>query len=172
MNGANLTISTSNPLSSALPFSMKVASSAASGPGQIGICNGGFWGIDVVPSLYTGTFYTYGAYTGDFAVSLQGEKAEIFASISLVSSSVASQWTQYKFTLTPPAPASNTRNSFCITYDPAKTDGSLTFNFISLFPPTYNSRPNGNRIDIMQALGGTLPSFLRFPGGNNAEGSK
>lgn len=30
--------------------------------------------------------------------------------------------------------------------------GSLDFNLISLFPPTWNNRPNGMRRDLMQAL--------------------
>lgn len=167
-----LTIATSNPLSAALPFSMNVASSATANNGRIGMCNGGWWGIDVHPDVYTGTFYTYGAYTGDFGVSLEGAKGEIFASLSLPSATVDSRWTQYSFTMNPPAGAADLDNSFCITFDPSKSAGSLNFNFISLFPPTYNGRPNGNRIDLMQALGGTLPSFLRLPGGNNLEGSE
>lgn len=31
-------------------------------------------------------------------------------------------------------------------------DGSLDFNLISLFPPTYKGRKNGMRIDIAEAL--------------------
>lgn len=31
-------------------------------------------------------------------------------------------------------------------------DGSLDFNLISLFPPTYKGRKNGLRIDIAEAL--------------------
>jgi alpha-N-arabinofuranosidase len=45
------------------------------------------------------------------------------------------------------------------------------FNLVSLFPPTYNDRPNGNRIDMMQKLVDMKPAFLRFPGGNYVEGS-
>jgi len=31
-------------------------------------------------------------------------------------------------------------------------DGSLDFNLISLFPPTYKGRKNGLRVDIAEAL--------------------
>lgn len=31
-------------------------------------------------------------------------------------------------------------------------NGSLDFNLISLFPPTYKGRKNGMRIDIVEAL--------------------
>jgi alpha-N-arabinofuranosidase len=44
------------------------------------------------------------------------------------------------------------------------------FNLVSLFPPTYNNRLNGNRPDIMQKLVDMKPTFLRFPGGNYVEG--
>ena len=49
--------------------------------------------------------------------------------------------------------------------------GTIWFNFVSLFPPTYNDRPNGNRIDIMQLLRDMKPTFLRLPGGNFLEGA-
>ena len=41
---------------------------------------------------------------------------------------------------------------------------------VSLFPPTYHDRPNGNRIDLMEKLAAMHPKFLRFPGGNYLEG--
>lgn len=49
--------------------------------------------------------------------------------------------------------------------------GTLNFNLVSLFPPTYKNRVNGNRADIMQLLADMKPAFLRFPGGNYVEGS-
>lgn len=49
--------------------------------------------------------------------------------------------------------------------------GALDFNLLSLFPPTYNNRPNGLRIDLMEAMAGLKPSFFRAPGGNNIEGN-
>jgi hypothetical protein len=48
--------------------------------------------------------------------------------------------------------------------------GTVWFSLVSLFPPTYKNRSNGNRQDIMQLLAGLKPSFLRFPGGNCVEG--
>jgi alpha-N-arabinofuranosidase len=58
-------------------------------------------------------------------------------------------------------------NRFVIS--PAKR-GTFWFNLVSLFPPTWNNRPNGNRVDIMQLLADMKPAFLRFPGGNYLEG--
>ena len=43
---------------------------------------------------------------------------------------------------------------------------------VSLFPPAYHDRPNGNRSDIMEKLSAMHPPFLRFPGGNYLEGQR
>ena len=48
--------------------------------------------------------------------------------------------------------------------------GTLWFSLVSLFPPTYHDRANGNRIDLMEKLAAMHSAFLRFPGGNYLEG--
>ena len=53
----------------------------------------------------------------------------------------------------------------------AGTTGTLWLNQVSLFPPTYNQRANGNRVDLMRLMAGLKPGFLRFPGGNYLEGN-
>jgi alpha-L-arabinofuranosidase len=50
--------------------------------------------------------------------------------------------------------------------------GIVWFSMASLFPPTFDNRPNGNRRDIMQLLGDMHPAFLRLPGGNYLEGNR
>jgi alpha-N-arabinofuranosidase len=47
----------------------------------------------------------------------------------------------------------------------------LWLELVSLFPPTYHDRPNGNRVDLMEKLAAMHPKFLRFPGGNYLEGN-
>jgi alpha-N-arabinofuranosidase len=47
----------------------------------------------------------------------------------------------------------------------------LWLELVSLFPPTYHDRPNGNRMDLMEKLAAMHPKFLRFPGGNYLEGN-
>ena len=61
----------------------------------------------------------------------------------------------------------STTNRFVIS---TGTPGTVWFSLVSLFPPTYKNRPNGNRVDIMELLAGMKPAFLRFPGGNYLEG--
>ena len=41
---------------------------------------------------------------------------------------------------------------------------------LSLFPPTYKDRANGNRTDLMEMMAAMHPAFLRMPGGNYLEG--
>ncbi len=49
--------------------------------------------------------------------------------------------------------------------------GTVWFSLVSLFPPTYENTPNGNRIDLMEKLAAMHPAFLRLPGGNYLEGN-
>ncbi len=49
---------------------------------------------------------------------------------------------------------------------------TLWLQLVSLFPPTYHGRRNGNRADIMEKLAAMHPAFLRFPGGNYLEGGR
>ena len=157
------------PVSDALPYSLRVTANGSAK--TAGILNPGYWGIDVRPQVYTGSFYVYGDYDGKFTVSLQSNLSDhVFASKQIDSHASATKWTQHKFTLNPPESAPNSNNTFSISYDPGQASGPLDFNLISLFPPTFNDRPNGMRIDLMQELQGLSPSFLRFPGGNNLEG--
>src|SRR5205085_3907753 len=64
-------------------------------------------------------------------------------------------------------PASK-ENVFKIT---TTTPGTLWLQNVSLFPPTYKKRANGNRADIMEWLAAMKPKFLRLPGGNYLEGN-
>ena len=41
--------------------------------------------------------------------------------------------------------------------------GSVWFSLVSLFPPTYNDRPNGNRIDLMEKLAAMQPEVPPLP---------
>ncbi|KAF2865722.1 alpha-L-arabinofuranosidase [Massariosphaeria phaeospora] len=174
INGARLSIkNSSSPLSEALPSSMTVARSrntTASKP--IGFANAGFWGMDVRKQEYKGSFYVKGGYHGTFTASLQSALTnESFGSVEVRSHSRPAEWVQHNFTLVPTKDAPNGNNTFAITFDPSGCDGgSLEFNLISLFPPTYKGRENGFRIDIAEAFAALNPKFLRFPGGNALEG--
>lgn len=169
-SGAKIALSNSaKPLSSALPWSMTVSGSGSAA----GFSNPGYYGIGVTPQKYAGSFYVLGAYTGQFTASfVSTTSGKTLASTTIPSRSNANSWTQHNFTLSPTAAAGDVNNTFVLTFDPAKAaTKSLNFNFISVFPPTYNARPNGLRVDLMNAVAGVTPSFMRMPGGNNLEGN-
>lgn len=167
LGGAIFTLqNTSTPLSAALPTSINVASSSNSTNSTIGLLNPGWWGIDVKPQIYNGSFWVLGSYEGNFTVKLQSNLTnEVFASLDVLSASQAGKWVEHTFELAPTTAAPNSNNTFTLEFD--SSAGPLNFNLISLFPPTYNSRPNGNRPDLMEALKDLSPSFFRIPGGNN-----
>lgn len=161
----------SDPLSSALPTSLNVAASS----GKVGISNPGYWGIEVKVQQYNGSFWVKGNYNGSFTASLYDYLSnETVGSVEVPSNASASEWQEHSFTLTPEK-AAGVNNTFQITFDASvsskcyyllrdyltvlsqATDGSLDFNLISLFPPTYNNRPNGMRPDLMEALKGLNP---------------
>jgi alpha-N-arabinofuranosidase len=157
---------TSIPLSSALPTSINVAAGPRSSHAKIGLLNPGWWGIDVKPQKYTGSFWALGSYKGNFTVRVQSNlTGDVFASVDIPSSCQPSKWVEHAFELEPNVVALNINNTFVIEFDPSS--GAVNFNLISLFPPTYKNRPNGNRAELMEALKALNPSFLRMPGGNN-----
>lgn len=167
VGNATLTLqNTSVPLSSALPASINVAPTANTSSHIIGISNPGWWGIDVKAQPYTGSFWALGSYHGQFTVKLQSAlTSQVYASLDIRSACSAETWTEHKFVLEPKFAAPNINSTFVIEFE--SESGSVNFNLISLFPPTYKNSPNGNRQDLMTALKGLNPSFLRMPGGNN-----
>ncbi len=136
---------------------------------RAGIANDGYWGIPVKPqTTYQASFYAKASGAeGPLTISIESNGGDtVYASAQV--SSITGQWQRYTATLTTSAgirPAADTRLVLA-----AKGGGTYWFNLVSLFPPTYNNRPNGNRADIMQLLAGMKPAFLRFPGGNYLEG--
>lgn len=156
-----------SPLSDALPYSVSVTGNG----GTVGISNPGWWGYSVQAVTYTGSFWAKGDYSGKFTAALHSNlSSEVYASTDIpVATKSTDGWQNYNFTFTPTV-APNANNTFTLTFDSAGAKGPLQFNLISLFPPTYNNRPNGMRIDLMEKLLDLTPSYLRFPGGNNLEG--
>ncbi|MEP6755700.1 MAG: alpha-L-arabinofuranosidase C-terminal domain-containing protein [Chthonomonadales bacterium] len=140
------------------------------GSAAASVANDGYWGIPVTPNTkYRASFYAKSSNPGrSVTASIQSnDGTEIWASASV--GGLTSNWKKYTVTLTTGANASaGTGNRFVLTTNGA---GSCWFNQVSLFPPTFNNRPNGTRLDLMQILGSMKPAFLRLPGGNYLEGN-
>ncbi|KAK7942514.1 alpha-L-arabinofuranosidase [Apiospora aurea] len=181
INGAALSLKDlDEPLSKALKTSMNVAVSSSSVSKRngsssqvVGFANDGYWGMDVKIQPYTGSFWVRGEYEGSFTASLQSNlTSEVFGSTEIEAKTSSSEWVEHEFELTPTKDAPNSNNTFSLTFDAAGVkDGSLDFNLISLFPPTYKGRKNGLRIDLAEAIEGFYPTLLRIPGGNMLEGN-
>jgi alpha-L-arabinofuranosidase len=155
-------------LSAALPSSLQVSG----GSGTIGFSNVGFWGFPAVAGWeYKGSFWVQGGLDGNLTVCLTSNDNVRYAEaeVEIVSSD---SWTQYNYTFTPTVSAPNSNNTLNFTFAASDLKGDVNFNLLSLFPPTFNNRPNGNRIDLMEAMAGLYPSFFRAPGGNNVEGQR
>lgn len=138
---------------------------SSNGKGKSGIANDGFWGIPVKGMTdYRASFYAKAqkGFTAPLTVAIESIDGKvIFASAKV--NNITTGWKKYTVTLSTMDTTPSANNRFTIT---SKGKGKVWFSLVSLFPPTYNNRPNGNRIDIMNLLADMKPSFLRFPGGN------
>jgi alpha-N-arabinofuranosidase len=154
--------------SAALPRSIKVSVTAATEAAPAGVQNDGFWGIAVRPqTTYTGSFYAKTDSAGVLVtVSLVNDETGATAATATVTG-LTNDWKQYSFTLKTAGVAVSANNHLILTVSRPAT---LWLNLVSLFPPTYHDRPNGNRVDIMEKLAAMHPGFLRLPGGNYLEG--
>ncbi|MEO6547331.1 MAG: alpha-L-arabinofuranosidase C-terminal domain-containing protein, partial [Ferruginibacter sp.] len=161
--------------------------------GIVGVANAGYWGIPVKPSTnYQASFYLKGSGSfqpprrpgqpapanpapviddntaGPITVSIESNDGKtVYASgtINLVKSIF---WKKYALTLTTKADVKPTADArFVISTNRV---GMYYFNLVSLFPPTYNNKPNGFRPELIKMMAAMKPKFLRFPGGNYLEG--
>jgi len=136
---------------------------------RAGIANEGYWGIPVKPdTTYRASFYakSAGPFRGPLTVAIESNDGQMtFAKAEV--SGISTEWKKHTVTLKSGKATPSTTNRFVIS---TGTPGTISFSLVSLFPPTYKNRPNGNRIDIMELLAGMKPGFLRFPGGNYLEG--
>ncbi len=154
--------------SAALPRSIKMTVTAVGDAAPAGIQNEGYWGIAVRPNTtYKGSFYAKADAEGvPITASLVNDETGAVAAGATISG-VTTDWKQYTFTLKTGQVPVTSNNHFQLTIAKPAT---VWFNLVSLFPPTYHDRTNGNRVDIMQKLAAMRPRFLRFPGGNYLEG--
>jgi alpha-N-arabinofuranosidase len=86
---------------------------------------------------------------------------------SAVAQPLTTEWKQYNVELKTGNIATSAANHIVLYVE---HPGTVWFSLMSLFPPTYKDRPNGNRPDLMEKLAAMQPKFLRFPGGNYLEG--
>jgi len=158
--------------SAALKYSLKLGVEKADAQNRAGIENEGYWGIAVRPGTeYKCYFYAKAGSAAVGAVTLQLVNDDTGkVSAEAVVPQLSDAWKKYEVALkTSSAIKASAVNHLVLSVG---KPGEVWFSLVSLFPPTYKNRVNGNRIDIMEKLSALKPAFLRFPGGNYLEGDR
>ncbi|GAA5481369.1 alpha-L-arabinofuranosidase C-terminal domain-containing protein [Haloferula sargassicola] len=154
------------PFNEVIPISLRLEAKA---PGD-GLGNEGYWGIPVHPSTtYLARLQVKGGegFSGSLKVAIvSNDGTTEFASAATPEIGPKWQYVNVELATAPDAPTTD-QAKFAIT---AEKPGTCWLSVVSLFPPTWNDRPNGLRKDLMQMLVDLQPKFLRFPGGNYLEG--
>ena len=166
---AGIALDTADPFNDALTTSLRLTVTKAAKNAPAGVANEGYWGIPVTPhTKYRVTILARAdaSFSGPLAVSIVSNDGNtVYASEK--SSALSAHWKKIELTLKTGSVTPTTRAHFAITLD---RPGTVWLGMVSLFPPTWNDRPNGLRKDIMQMMVDMNPKFLRFPGGNYVEG--
>ena len=165
---AHISLDETTGPSTAQPRSIKVNVVTASETAPAGLENDGWWGIPVRPnSTYSGVFYA--KTDGDgvaVTVSLVNDQTGEVAAQTTVAG-LTGAWGLHSFKLkTANVPVTSNNHLILTIAKPA----TVWLDMVSLFPPTYRGRSEGNRIDLMEKLAAMHPAFLRLPGGNYLEG--
>jgi alpha-N-arabinofuranosidase len=168
VGGAAMALDKSVPLNDALAVSLRLDAGGASPKAPAGIANHGYWGIPLRPrTRYHVSFYAKaaGGFAGLLTASLADAGGTTLARADVTG--LTSDWKKFELDLETRSIKPSKDNVFKLTI---ATPGTLWFQQVSLFPPTYHNRANGNRPDIMELLAAMHPKFLRLPGGNYLEG--
>jgi alpha-L-arabinofuranosidase len=165
---ASMAIDHTTGPSAALPLSLQLTVKNASAQDQAGITNLGYWGFPLRPhTVYQGSFYAKAsdASVGPVTVSLIQD--DTGKAITTTVAGLTAGWQQHTFTLRSGDEAESSLYHLVLSVG---KPGTVWFSLVSLLPPTYHDRTNGNRIDLMEKMAAMKPAFLRFPGGNYLEG--
>ena len=136
------------------------------GKNNSGINNEGFWGINVVQGrTYKLSFWAKGKINSNLKAYLACECGKKVLASADIKEKITGNWKKYSVELT--ATANNENARLWIT---SEGKGTVDFDVVSLFPPTYNNRENGMRPDLASMLKALHPKFFRFPGGCFVEG--
>jgi alpha-L-arabinofuranosidase len=168
---ATMSVDQTEGPSDALQHSLAIDVKQADPANRAGVRNEGYWGMALRPnSTYKGSLYAkadsadIGPLTADLVNDNSG-KSVATATIPALST----DWKRYEFDLTMGKIEPSAENHLLLTVGHA---GKVWIDLVSLFPPTYKNRENGNRPDLMEMMAAMHPTFLRLPGGNYLEGDQ
>lgn len=159
-SGAELKVSSANPLSKNNPHHAVLTSDT--------LFNSGWDGILLRKGeKYDFSFYVnnMGGKAKNFTVALK-DGGKTVASVRITTKGADGAWTRYEAELTAGSDAAKAE----LVIVPEKAN-EVAVDMISLFPRnTFNGRKNGLRSDIAQAIADLHPKFVRFPGGCMSHG--
>ena len=157
--------------SAALEHSLAIDVKQADATNRAGVRNEGYWGMAVRSNTtYKGSLYAkadsadVGPLTADLVNDNTGKSVATATMPGL-----STEWKRYEFTMTTGKIETSSENHLLLTVGHA---GKVWIDLVSLFPPTYQNRENGNRPDLMEMMAAMHPKFLRLPGGNYLEGDQ
>jgi alpha-N-arabinofuranosidase len=157
--------------SDAIQHSLLVDVTKADPDSPAGLRNEGYWGMAVRPDTsYHGMLYAKADSDGmgPLTVELVNNNTGMAVATATVPA-LSTEWKRYDFTLKSGQMEPSAENHLSLTVGHT---GKLWLGLVSLFPPTYKDRANGNRPDLMELMAGMDPKFLRLPGGNYLEGDR
>jgi alpha-N-arabinofuranosidase len=166
---ATIALDSANPFNQELTSSLRLTVTMATAQQPAGVGNGGYWGIPVQPKTrYRATLIARAesGFSGPVTVSIVSDEGKVVYASEKISGLTA-EWKRFELTLKTGKVTPTSKARFELALD---RPGTVWLSFASLFPPTWNNRPNGLRKDLMQMLVDLRPRFLRFPGGNYLEG--
>jgi alpha-L-arabinofuranosidase len=154
------------PPDTAARGSLRLSIDAVARGSRAGVTNGGYWGIPVKPDwVYRAAFYAKAGdgFTGPVSVTIESSDGVTTYARAAIKKITAS-WQRYEVELrTDKDVKPSLGNRFVIS---ASDKGVFWVAEASLFPPTFNNRPNGNRIDLMEKMAALRPGFIVFPSGD------
>ncbi|MCF7730387.1 MAG: DUF1080 domain-containing protein [Akkermansiaceae bacterium] len=152
-----------NPLNDRTPHSMRLEVQQVGA--RAGVANEGYWGMSVKEGeTYELSFYARTEDAQTVTAQLESADGTKIHGKSEVTG-VSGKWRRYACKLVATGTDPQARLTLCVS-----TPGTIWFDVVSLFPPTYQNRPNGMRPDLVHLLQGLKPAFFRFPGGCVVEG--
>ncbi len=155
--------------SAALPSSLRLTVTSASAGNEAGVSNVGYWGIPVLPqATYHLSFYAKVEGLTSVHARLVGDAT----GATLAEGDIplhSGAWSRYELALTAGRVQPSAQNHLELTL---ATPGTFWLQASSLMAPTYNNRPNGLRVDLMEKMAAMHPKFVRLPGGNYLEGDR
>lgn len=168
---ASMAVDLAEGPSAALEHSLAIDVKSADAVNRAGVRNEGFWGMALRPNTtYKGSLYAKADSTdvGSLIADLVNDntgKSVATATLPRLSK----EWKRYEFTLITGTIETSAENHLLLTVGHS---GKVWIDLVSLFPPTYKNRENGNRPDLMEMMAAMHPTFLRLPGGNYLEGDQ